>query len=110
MRHQCVIGAVGVLFFGGMTVGCGSWEAASTSPPAGEEGFLVDEVNQELAKGKAAHTVVKDAAGNTIGKVAFVLRHNDTLVAAQMTLPAGPESIHGFHVHANTAADGGPGG
>jgi len=109
MKHGCVIGAVAAVFVGGMTLGCGSWETSST-PSTDDQGFAISEVDQAIAAGRAARTTVKDAAGNTIAQVAFVGRGGDTLVAARVTLPAAPESIHGFHIHANMAADGGPGG
>jgi Cu-Zn family superoxide dismutase len=112
MNHQCVIGAVAAVFLGGMTLGCSSWETGSSpAPTPDDEGFLVSEVDQELANGRAAQTRVHDVAGNVIARVAFVQRRGgETLVAASVTLPPGPESIHGFHIHANTTADGGPGG
>jgi Cu-Zn family superoxide dismutase len=110
MKHRCVFGAIGAVFLGGISLGCSSWETGSTTTAPEEEGFLNGEVDQAVSNGRAAQATVKDAAGNTVARVAFVARRTDTLVAVTGTLPAGPESIHGFHVHSNLAADGGPGG
>jgi len=112
MKHARV-GAVAAVFVGGITLGCGSWETGSSSSSttqAGDDRFSIDEVDQAVAAGKAAQTNVKDVAGNTVVRVAFVERKSEVLVAASVTLPPGAESIHGFHIHANRAADGGPGG
>src|SRR5258708_8553250 len=107
------VGAVAAVFVGGITIGCGSWETGSSSTSttqADDDRFSIDEVDQAVAAGKSARTNVKDVAGNTVVRVAFVERHNEVLVAASVTLPPAPESIHGFHIHANRAADRGPGG
>ena len=79
------------LLLTGITLGCGS-EASAPEPGEIEQGLT-----------SVAQAVLRDASGNSIGRVVFTDTGATTLIAVSARLPAGTgvDGIRGFHVHAN---------
>jgi superoxide dismutase, Cu-Zn family len=77
-----------------LATGCASADTESGTPVVGAA---------EQAATTVAQAVLRDASGNSVGRVIFTSGGGSTLIAVSARLPAGAgvDGIHGFHVHAN---------
>jgi Cu-Zn family superoxide dismutase len=89
-----VYGFAGAAIFACCALGCASADEGATNDGIGAS---------EQSATTAATAVLRDAAGNVVGRVVFTSSGGPALIAVTARLPAGVgvDGIRGFHVHAN---------
>lgn len=81
-----------------------------SAAPAEEETAPSGSTEQELLGGLVGRATLRDAAGQRVGTVVFTpAPHGTTAVSVAVSLGAGQEGMHGFHVHANDDPSNGQG-